>query len=140
MALDRSWKEADKHNALTFFKGLPSMLTLFSAPKLFRSHTKVIQESAIESWVRLSPPCEIILCGDEEGIAGAAAHFGVRHIPDIARNEYGTPLLDDLFLKAQKVAANEIMCYINADIILMSDFIKAVEIVRNSKNPILNGW
>jgi hypothetical protein len=113
------------------------MLTLFSAPKPFRGHIKVIQENALQSWVRLAPPCEIILFGDEEGIAETAVYFGARHVPDIARNEYGTPLLDDLFLKAKKKANGEIMCYINADIILMSDFMKAVEVARKGGNPFL---
>jgi hypothetical protein len=113
------------------------MLTLFTAPKPFRNHIRVIQENALQSWVRLSPSCEIILFGDREGITEAAVDFEARHIPDIATNEFGTPLLDDLFLKAQKVASYEIMCYINADIILMSDFLKAVEIVQKSKNPFL---
>jgi hypothetical protein len=118
-------------------KGFGVMITLFSAPKPFRSHTKVIQENALQSWVRLFPPCEIILFGDQEGVAEAAVHFGVRHVPEVSRNEYGTPLLDDLFLKAQKVATNGVMCYINADIILMSDFLKAVEVVCKRKNPFL---
>lgn len=113
------------------------MLTLFSAPKPFHNHIKIIQENALQSWVRLAPSCEIILFGNEEGIAETAVHFGVRHVPKVAKNEYGTPLLDDLFLKAQKLATNEVMCYINADIILMSDFIKAVEIVCKSNNPYL---
>jgi hypothetical protein len=103
----------------------------------FYNQIKVIQENALQSLVRLFPPCEIILFGDQEGVAEAAVHFGMRHVPEVSRNEYGTPLLDDLFLRAQKVATNGVMCHINAEIILMSEFIKAVEIIRKSKNPFL---
>jgi hypothetical protein len=113
------------------------MLTLFSCPKPFKGRMAIIQRNAIQSWERLDPKIEIILMGDEEGVAETAAHFCARHIPEVRRNEYGTPLLDDLFLKAQKTAAHEIMCYINADIILMCDFIQAVEIVRKSNNAFL---
>jgi hypothetical protein len=56
--------------------------------------------------------------GDDEGTAGVCEEFGLRHVPDIRRNEWGTPLLDDIFLKAQEIADTEVLCYVNADIIL----------------------
>jgi len=113
------------------------MLTLFSCPKAFRGNIKVIQTNALQSWIGLSPRCEIILFGDEEGIPEAASFFGVLHVPQVARNEYGTPLLDDMFLKAQAVARHDIMGYVNADVILMSDIVKAVEHVREKKKAFL---
>ncbi len=113
------------------------MITLFACPKPFLGHIKVIQTNALQSWIRLSPGCEIILFGDEEGTAEAASLFSVRHIPQVGRNEYGTPLLDDLFVKAQEAARYEIMCYINADIILTSDIINAIEHVREKMRAFL---
>ncbi len=113
------------------------MLTLFSCPKPFRGQIKVIQTNALQSWIRLSPKCEIILFGDEEGISEAASFFGARHIPQVARNEYGTPLLDDVFSKAAAVARHDMMGYINADIILLSDILKAVESVQEKKKAFL---
>jgi len=106
------------------------MLTIFSTPKPFRDHFGIIQTNALESWLRLHPPCEIILFGDEEGAAETASHLGVRHIPKIARSEWGTPLISSLFEEAQKIAINTILCYVNADIILMSDFLDAVQRLR----------
>jgi hypothetical protein len=106
------------------------MITLFSAPKPFRGHIKVIQTNALQSWNQLSPRCEIILFGDEEGIPEAACWVGGRHIPQVARNEYGTPLLDDVFARARAVAKYDILCYVNADIILLSDLPKAVGYVQ----------
>ncbi len=105
------------------------MLTLFSVPKPFRGHIKVIQTNAIQCWLRLNPPCEIILFGDDEGTTETAARFGLRYSPDVLRNEYGTPLLNDLFDKAQATATHKLLCYVNADIILMSDFMKSVELI-----------
>lgn len=87
----------------------------------------MIQRNAIQSWVLMCPECEIILFGDDEGTAEVAAEFGIRHIPDIARNEYGTPLLNSLFDVAQRSASHDLMAYVNADIILMSDFVTAVQ-------------
>lgn len=117
--------------------GGPSVLTIFSAPKPFHGHIGVIQSNALQSWLRLSPPCEIILFGDEEGIAEAAARFSVRHIPNVLRNQYGTPLLNSLFEKAQATATRSLMCYINADIILMGDFMRTVECMQSLKRLFL---
>ena len=113
------------------------MMTLFSIPKSFRGHTEIIQRNAIRSWTFLKPSPEIILFGDDEGTAEAAKSFGVRHVPKVARNEYGTPLVNDLFEQAQRVATNDLLCYVNADIILMSDFVKAVEQVAQRKRRFL---
>lgn len=106
------------------------MLTLFSIPKPFREHICTIQTNAIQSWALLCPACEIILFGDEEGTSETAARFGIRHIPEIECNEYGTPLINSIFDKAQEVANGRLLCYVNADILLMSDFLRAVEKVR----------
>lgn len=106
------------------------MLTLFSIPKPFQGHIGTIQTNAIQSWTLLRPACEIILFGNEEGTAEIAAKFGVQYIPDVEHNEYGTPLLNSLFDKAQQLASHRILCYVNADIILMSDFLRAVDRVR----------
>jgi hypothetical protein len=106
------------------------MLTLFASPKPFKGHIAVIQRNAIQSWTRLRPRPEIILFGDEDGIAQVAAEFGARHVPVVARNEFGTPLLNDLFGQARDLASSDLLCYVNADIILMDDFIAAVQRVR----------
>lgn len=64
---------------------------------------------------------------DEEGAAEVAKELGITHVSSIARNEFGAPLLDDLFNQARDLASNDILGCVNADVILMSDFMKAVE-------------
>lgn len=113
------------------------MITLFTTAKPFRGHIAVIQRNAIRSWTLLRPECEIILFGDDEGTAETAEEFEVRHVPEVARNEYGTPLMNDLFEKARRLATHGLLCYVNADIILMSDFTKAVERVARRKRRFL---
>lgn len=103
------------------------MLTIFSTPKPFRGHTAVIQRNAIRSWTLLHPDCEVILFGKDEGTAETAAELEMRHVPDVGCSEFGTPLVNALFEKANRLAENPILCYINADIILMNDFIQAVQ-------------
>lgn len=109
------------------------MLTIFAIPKPFRGHFNIIQRNSIQSWCRLRPACQIILFGDEEGTAEAAAEFHTQHIPDVPRNEYGTPLVDFIFEKAEHFAATSLVAYVNADIIMMNDFLTAVSGVRLDK-------
>ena len=113
------------------------MLTIFSIPKAFRGHIDVIQRNAITSWTLLHPRPEIILLGDDEGTAAVAKELGVHHCPVVCRNEYGTPLVDDLFEKAHSLARNDVLCYANADIILMSDFMDAVRRVAKWRRRFL---
>lgn len=101
------------------------MLTIFSIPKHFQGHAAVIQTNAIQSWKYHNLKQEIILFGEEEGTKEITDKFHLRHISGIQKNEYGTPLISSLFSKAQNESSSEWLCYVNADIILMSDFFKA---------------
>ncbi len=109
------------------------MLTLFTCPKPFRGHIDIIQRNAIRSWTKLAPKPEIILLGDEEGTARTADELGVDRISRVMRNEFGTPLVNSLFEEAEKAATYDRMCYINTDIILMSDFMHAIQRVSLEK-------
>lgn len=109
----------------TLLKGVELALTLFSIPKPFEGHLAVIQKNAIESWRLLHPDCQILLFGDEPGVKKAAREVHAVHIPDATRNEFGTPLLHTVFSDARRAAAHSLLCYVNADIILMKDFLRA---------------
>lgn len=113
------------------------MLTIFSCPKPFRGHIKIIQRNAIKSWTLLKPKVDIILLGNEEGTAITAMEVGIRFIPEVELNEYGTPLVNSIFHLAQAASNSAFMCYVNADIILMSDFIEAIRIVGASSQRFL---
>ncbi len=102
------------------------MLTIFSCPKTFIGPFNVIQRNAIQSWRRLGPEVEVFLMGDDDGTSDVAGEFGLCHIPDVARNACGTPLISSLFQKAQEKARYGRLCYVNADIILMRDFTQAI--------------
>ncbi|MCL6434721.1 MAG: hypothetical protein K6T90_11015 [Leptolyngbyaceae cyanobacterium HOT.MB2.61] len=102
------------------------MLTLFAIPKSFRGHFNTIQRNAIQSWTKLQPQPEIILLGDDEGTAEVAREFGLKHVSEVKRNEFGTPLVSSLFEIAQRVGKGPLFSYINSDIVLMSDFIQAI--------------
>jgi hypothetical protein len=102
------------------------MLTLFTVPKAFRGEFDQIQRNAIRSWAALRPACQIILTGDDEGTHELAREVGALHLPAVERNEFGTPLLHSIFAAAEARSMAPHLCYINADIVLMSDFLPAV--------------
>jgi len=106
------------------------MITIFTLPKPFKGHINIIQRNAIKSWKKLG--CEIILMGDDGGVEETAREFGLQHIGNIRKNQFGTPLLNSAFETAQKIAKNNILVYINADMILMSDFIPAIKKIDKS--------
>ena len=103
------------------------MLTIFALPKPFEGHVGRIQRNAIRSWKRLGSRVEIILCGNDSGIAENAAEFGANHLPEIETNDFGTPLLHSAFRQAQDAATHDIVCYANADLIFGDDLLDAVE-------------
>jgi hypothetical protein len=103
------------------------MLTIFAVPKPFKEHVGVIQRNAVGSWVRLAD--EVILFGDDEGTADAARDLGARHVPKVARNEFGTPLLNDVFRQAEVLCATPWLVYANCDIILREDFLCALSLI-----------
>ena len=106
------------------------MLTLFSVPKPFRGHIGDIQRNAIASWHALHPDVQVVLVGDDEGVADAALEAGVEHVGSLERSERGTPRLDSAFARVDEVARHPLWCYVNGDIVLLDDFLPAVRRVR----------
>jgi len=107
-----------------------SDMTLFCIPKPFVGHTGIIQRNAIKSWTKLQPRPEIILCGDDPGTAELADELGLQHIPKIGRNEYGTPLVSSIFQEAEAQSTSDWLAYVNADVILLDDFAKALTTLK----------
>ncbi|MGB2896971.1 MAG: hypothetical protein WBB65_12495 [Anaerolineales bacterium] len=104
------------------------MLTIFSAPKPFSDpHIARIQRNAITSWLKLGEEVEILLIGDEPGLAEVGVEFGVKVLRDVERNEEGTPLISSIFKLASSESRHPFLCYTNADILLFEDLIDAVQ-------------
>ncbi len=115
------------------------MLTLFAMPKPFEGHIGVIQRNAIRSWTLLDPRPHIILIGSELGTAEIVRELGLTQMPEVARNAYGTPLLPEIFARAEAHSHSELLCYVNADIILTSDFMRAVTAIQGVEKRFLMG-
>lgn len=107
------------------------MVTICSCPRGFVGDVRIRQENAIESWMQLRPRPEILLIGEEDGVAAIARAWGLGHVPNVERNRYGTPLLRSVVEAAQQAATQPILCYVNADIVLLHDWLDAVlQVVR----------
>jgi len=103
------------------------MLTLFTAPKPFRGHIGMIQTNAIRSWQQIETQAAILLVGKEPGLEEAATALGVKHLNSVARSESGAPSLRSTFDVARRASPNRILCFVNSDILLLDDFLPAVE-------------
>ena len=55
----------------------------------------------------------------------------------VALTESGAPRLDDLFPRAEQLAEGDVLAYVNADIVLLSDFARAVERVAHARRRFL---
>ncbi len=105
-----------------------TLLTIFTAPKPFANpHIATIQRNAIHSWTALGPEVDVLLIGEEDGLAEAAAECGVRHLPQVARNASGTPLVSSMFELARAQGSGQFLACINADILLLPGFLESLQ-------------
>lgn len=109
------------------------MITMFTIPKAFKGNMKVIQDNAIKSWQMLDPKPEIILYGNDPGVKEAAKRLKVKHVPNVKCNRHGTPYLDRIFRDADKRAKNKLMCFMNADIIFLTNINDCIKQVPYKK-------
>src|SRR5688572_4817815 len=104
-----------------------AFITLFSAPKPFTNpHIAMIQRNAIKSWTLLED-AEVILLGNESGIAETAKEFNIKHFANVKTNENGTPLISSMFEIARENSNSDLLCIINADMVLMKDFVETAK-------------
>lgn len=104
------------------------LITLFTSPKPFTNpHIATVQRNAIGSWVELGKRVEVVLLGDEEGLAETAKELNVKYIREIRCNSKGTPLISSLFNVARSVNQSPLLAFVNADIIFLPDFVESSE-------------
>jgi hypothetical protein len=107
------------------------LITIFTAPKPFReAHIDLIQHNAIRTWTAFGKDVEIALIGDEEGIDKVASELVVRHLPAVKTNNEGTPLISSIFELGRSVNESPLLAYVNADILLLPDFLENARIIE----------
>ena len=113
-------------------------LTIFSAPKPFIDpHIATIQVNAIQSWKQIGAQISIILIGNEEGVASVAKELGVEYEPNVERNSQGTPLISSIFDIGRNYNDSPLLAYINADILIFSDFLETSKMVLDKLEKFL---
>lgn len=114
------------------------LLTIFSAPKPFTNpHISLIQCNAILSWLHLGDEVNVLIIGDEPGIAEFATEVGIQHLPQVACNPLGTPLVSSIFAMARQSSTSPLLAYVNADILLTPQFINIARLVYCQVNKFL---
>jgi hypothetical protein len=102
------------------------MISFFTSLKRFRGTTAVQQRNALRSWHYANPGSEIIVFATAEGDDGLLDEINATYQPNIACNEFGTPLISAMFAEAQRIGRHSVLCYINGDIVLLPDFAAAM--------------
>jgi hypothetical protein len=106
------------------------MFTIVAIPKPFDDgHIAMIQRNALRSWSELEG-AEVLLIGDDEGVADAARDVGAQHAVEVQKNAYGTPLVSSAFELARKISKQRLLVFVNADIVLLPDFAEWIRSVR----------
>jgi hypothetical protein len=116
-------------------------LTLFTAPKPFSDPLiATIQRNALCAWMQLGEDIEIILVGDEPGMAEIAAELGLRHLPQVDCNAEGTPLVCSIFERTRQSTDSPLLAYLNTDMLIFSDFSEAAKnVARQAKDFLVIG-
>lgn len=120
-------------------RGEDAMITFYTIPRAFEGEFDELQRVAIRSWRQVVPGCQVILMGDEEGVAGVAEDWGLNHWAELPRNEHGTPLVNGAFWLAEGLARHDLLCEISADICLSDDFAAALRIIGATGQPFVIG-
>jgi hypothetical protein len=113
------------------------VITFVTIPKPFAGHIGMIQSNAVGSWLRVADRVQVVLAGDEDGVAAAAKAFGVEHEPSLERNAYGTPLVSDAVRLARERAEGGPICFVNADILLPPTLARAGAVAHEHSDRFL---
>jgi hypothetical protein len=115
------------------------MITFYTIPRAFVGEFDRLQRRAIRSWQAVVPDVQVVLYGNETGVSEVAQEYGCHHSAFIARNGYGTPLLNDAMNQAALFAKHDWLCEISTDILLHADFLDAFLAVQKVRNPFVVG-
>ena len=115
------------------------MISFITTFKPFKGLARVHQINALRSWTKFVKDAEIIVVGKCDGFEEVIKEFhpNLKYIKEVKTSYSGAPFLDDMLNKALCQAINELICVINGDIIILSDFIKTVCRLYNYLNDFL---
>ena len=104
-----------------------TLLTLVTAVKPFSDgEIARLQRNALRTWRALGQDVDVLILGEEGGVEQAARQERIRFLPNVERTPAGTPTIRSLFDQARAVSDSPLLGYVNADILLLDDFLPAV--------------
>jgi hypothetical protein len=106
------------------------VITFFTTTKDFRGRAAVQQVNAIRSWRASASRAEVVVFGECEGVKEARERLGFAHVPEVETSDQGTPYINDMFDRIGRIAAHDICCYVNSDILLSPRFAKSLAAIH----------
>jgi len=108
------------------------MFTIFTFPRPFKSPFNTPQLNAINSWKKIHKDIEIYLINDELNTAKEFAIKNKIKCIDGKFSKYGSPLLKDAIQSINSVARNDIILFINTDIVYVDGIKRTIDVVLNN--------
>lgn len=105
------------------------MISFLSSPKAFIGETGVIQRNAIRSWQNVHPDAEITIYGNSTNAYEVCEELGVCCVSDVLCSPSGVPYFNSIVEHARIHARHDVQCYLNCDILMTKDMIKAVSCI-----------
>ncbi len=102
---------------------MPFLTIITSIKPFVDPHIIKLQRNAFQSWKELGPDVDIVVVGEETGLAEVCQEMGLRRAPAIRRSKIGTPLVSSIFELGRQASTSPVLAYINADIIVLPDFL-----------------
>jgi len=102
-----------------------AFLTIITSVKPFIDpHIITLQRNAFQSWKALGPDVDIVVVGEEIGLAEVCQEMNLRRAQNIRRSPGGTPLVSSIYELGRQASTSPLLAYINADIIVLPDFLE----------------
>ena len=103
---------------------MPSLTIITSVKPFVDPHIITLQRNAFQSWKALGPDVDIVVVGEEIGLGQVCQEMNLRRAPAIRRSPGGTPLVSSIYQLGRQASDSPILAYVNADIILLPDFLE----------------
>jgi hypothetical protein len=113
------------------------MITILCSPKPFINEAAWNQINALRSWRAIGQNIEIIVFGAVQGASEAAAEVNADFVPEIETSSTGAPSFNFMANYASERSRNNLLVYVNCDILLNSSIVKAMESASNRFNRFL---
>jgi hypothetical protein len=116
---------------------MPFLTIITSVKPFVDPHIVTLQRNAFQSWKALGPEVDIVVVGEETGLAEVCQEMGLRRAPAIRRSKIGTPLISSIFELGRQASTSPVLAYINADIIVLPDFLEGAKRVAEKYDKFL---